>query len=147
MTADLAVLGAGAFLVLVALIWKAYRVIDERLREIQANIAELHDGVTHLFLLASKSDAKPSKLEPFAFDTSKVTTDLALLRSPGLESELAQVDELCSKLITLVPPPEAVPLISGVTQAKSAPLISEVNAEKLPHFQGRRLLLAWPTIE
>src|SRR5271169_5730081 len=49
MTIDLAVLGAGAFLVLMALIWKAYRAIDERLSEIQADIGELHNGVSQLF--------------------------------------------------------------------------------------------------
>ena len=53
MTIDLAVLGVGAFLVLVALIWKAYRVIDQRLSEIQADIGELHGGVSHLYLRSS----------------------------------------------------------------------------------------------
>jgi hypothetical protein len=144
MIADLALLGAGAFLVLVALIWTAYRVIDERLGEIQADIAELHNGVAHLFLLASKSEAKPSKPKPcFAFDNGKTANDVAFLRSRGLAAELAQVDELCGKLITLVPPPEAIPLISAVSQVK-APLLPEVKADGPMHFEGRRLLLAWP---
>jgi hypothetical protein len=137
MTIDLAVLGAGAFLVLMALIWKAYRVIDERLSAIQADIGELHNGVSQLFLLASKSEARTA-----SDDARKVAhDDLALLRSPGLEADLAEVDELCAKLITLVPPAKAIPLISEVPQAKVAP----VNAERPTRFEGRKLILAWPT--
>jgi hypothetical protein len=133
--ADLAIVGIGAFLVLVALIWKAYRVIDERLSEIQADIGELHNGVSHLFLLASKSENASSKPDPHgapdnAGKVAHKTDDLALLRSPGLESELAEVDELCAKLITLVPPAKGVPLISAVPKATAAQPISEMNAER-----------------
>jgi hypothetical protein len=131
MTIDLMVLSAGAFIVLLALIWKVYRVIDKRLSEIQADIGELHNGVSHLFLLASKSQAKT-----VSENASKVThkaDDLALLQSPGLEADLAVVDGLCAKLITLVPP------------AKAAPLISEKKAERPTQFEGRKLILAWPT--
>jgi hypothetical protein len=49
MTIDLTVLSAGAFLVLMVVIWKVYRGIDERLTEIQADIGELKNGVSHLF--------------------------------------------------------------------------------------------------
>src|SRR5271170_4218042 len=63
MITDLALVGVGAFLILVALIWKAYRAIDERLGEIQADISELHNGVSQLFLLAS-TKAKTSIAEP-----------------------------------------------------------------------------------
>jgi hypothetical protein len=132
---DLAIVGVGAFLVLVALIWKAYRVIDDRLSKIQADISELHCGVSHLFLLASKSENASSKPDPYgapdnAGKVAHKTDDLALLRSPGLESELAEVDELCAKLITLVPPASAVPLISAVPKATAAQPISEMNAER-----------------
>jgi hypothetical protein len=146
---DLAVLGVGAFLILVALIWKAYRLIDERLNEIQADIGELQNGVARLFLLVSKSEATTSNPEPLVApggaDVAAHKSDgLALLQSPGLESDLAQVDELCAKLITLVPPAEAAPLIAAVPQVKPAPLISEVRAERPTQFEGRKRILAWP---
>jgi hypothetical protein len=146
--ADLAIVGVGALLVLVALIWKAYRVIDQRLSEIQADIGELHNGVSHLFLLASKAENASSKLDPDcapdnAGRIAHKTDELALLRSPGLESELAEVDELCAKLITLVPPAKAVPLISAVPRATAAQPISEMNAES--HAVRRpQPMLAWP---
>jgi hypothetical protein len=131
MAIDLTVLSAGAFLVLIALIWKVYRIIDERLREIQADIGELHNGVSHLFLLASKSETKP--VSENAGKVARKADDLALLQSPGLGGDLAVVDGLCAKLIALAPPAEA------------APLISEKKAEGPAHFEGRKLILAWPT--
>jgi hypothetical protein len=158
--ADLAIVGVGAFLVLVALIWKAYRVIDERLSEIQADIGELHNGVSHLFLWASKSENASSKPAPHgtpdnAGEVAHKADDLALLRSPGLESELADVDELCAKLITLVPPTKAVPLLSAVHKAAEAQPISEVKAERprsakaathsgLANAGRPRPLMPWP---
>ena len=92
MATDLAVVGVGAFLILVGLIWKAYRVIDERLSEIQADVVELHNGVSQLFLLASESEAKKSRSEScVASDNVSHKTDgLALLRSPGLEGRLGR---------------------------------------------------------
>ena len=131
MTIDLTVLTAGAFLVLMALIWRLYRGIDERLREIQADIGELHNGVSHLFLLASKSETKP--VSENAGKVARKADDLALLQSPGLEGDLAVVDGLCAKLIALAPPD------------KAAPLISDKKAERPAHFEGRKLILAWPT--
>ena len=131
MTIDLTVLSAGAFLVLMVLIWKVYRGIDERLSEIQADIGELHNGVSHLFLLASKSEAKIDSEN--ASEVAHKADDLALLQSPGLEADLAVVDGLCAKLITLAPP------------AKAAPLISEKKAARPTQFEGRKLILAWPT--
>ena len=149
MITDLAVVGVGAFLVLVALIWKAYRVIDQRLDEIQADIRELHCSASHLFVLASTnakaSDPKPRVASDNSANAPHETDDLAFLRSPGLEADLTEVDELCAKLITLVPPAKAAALISAVPQAKAVPPISEMNAERPAQFGGRRLLLAWPT--
>jgi hypothetical protein len=95
MTIDLTVLNAGALLVLMALIWKVNRDIGERLREIQADIGELHKGVSHLFLLASKPGRKTvsDRVAHRADERSQ---------SPGLEADLAVVDGLCAKLIALV---------------------------------------------
>jgi hypothetical protein len=118
MAIDLTVLSVGAFLVLVALIWKAYRVIDERLSEIQADIRELHGGVSHLFLLASKSEAKTASEN--AGKLANEADDLALLRSPGLEADLALVDGLCAKLITLVPPAGSPAHFGGFSSKGSA---------------------------
>jgi hypothetical protein len=133
--ADLAIVGVGALLVLVALVWKAYRVIDERLSEIQADIGELHNGVSHLFLLASKAENASPKPNPYggpenARTVAHQTHDLALLQSLGRDSELAEVHELCAKLITLVPPASAVPLISEVPRAMAVQPIWELNAER-----------------
>jgi hypothetical protein len=131
MTIDLTVLSAGAFLVLMALIWTVYRVIDGRLSEIQTDIGDLHTGVSRLFLLASKSEAET--VSENAGKVAHKANDLALLQSPGLEADLAVVDGLCAKLITLAPP------------AKAAPLISEKKAERPTQFEGRKLIQAWPT--
>jgi hypothetical protein len=113
MWTDLAIIGAGAFLILVALIWKAYRVLDERLSEIQADLGELRGAI-----LAS-SEAKPFKPEAHIASAKPTNERLALLGSPGLEGPLAEVDELCAKLITLVPPAEAAPLISEAPKVEA----------------------------
>jgi len=53
------------------------------------------------------------------------------------KADLAEVDELCAKLITLVPPAKALPLISAVPQSSAVPAIPEVNAERPIQFEGR----------
>jgi hypothetical protein len=127
---------------LVALIWKAYRVIDERLGEIQADIRALRGGVSHLFLLASKSEAKTASEN--AGKVAHKGDDLAFVTVAWFGSRLGMVDGLCAKLITLVPPAKAAPLISEVCHAKAAP-ISEMTAERHKQFGGRKLIVAWTT--
>jgi hypothetical protein len=92
-----------------------YRDIGERLREIQADIGELHNGVSHLFLLASKPGTKA-----VSDKLAHKADELALLQAPVLEADLAVVDGLCAKLIALVPPAEAAPLISEKTPPPDA---------------------------
>jgi hypothetical protein len=140
---DLAIVAVSAFLILVALIWKAYRVIDERLNEIQSELDELHNGVSHLSSLASKSARTVSENKRKVVDADLAHADLALLRSPGLETDLAVVEDLCAKLITLVPPPEAVPLLSEVPQAGSVLPIPGIIGKKPTQLEGRKLILDW----
>jgi hypothetical protein len=137
MTTEYAVF-AGAFLLAVALIWKAYRVIDKRLSDIHAELGELHTGVSHLFLFVTKSAAKGSKAEPSSAsaecNAGEVAHTPAPLPSPGLEAELAEVHDLCAKLITLVPPVEAAPLLREQGPSEG-PLI---------RFEGRKPLRPGP---
>ena len=140
MTTDLAVFAAGTFLILIALIWKAYRSIDARLSEIQADIR---------FTLASKFEGRISEpeLDRASAGPKRVRQHDAsgLLRSADLEAELTEVDGLCAKLITLVPPAQATPLVAKVPEARTAPLPSELKAESPAKFEGRRLVQVWPT--
>jgi hypothetical protein len=137
MTSDFAVIAVGVVLLLVVLIWKAYHSIDERLGEIQADIGDLHAGVSRLFALQSKFEAKKSEAERNAAAIVSTTGGRANPRapSPDLEHELAHVDELCAKLITLAPPAEAIPLLS------------EPKADRPAQLGGHKLLLAWPPRE
>jgi hypothetical protein len=115
MTSDFAVIAVGVVVLLVVLIWKAYHAIDERLGEIQADIGDLHAGVSRLFALQSKFEAKKSEAERNAAAAESTIGGRAnprAARSPDPEHELAHVDELCAKLITLAPPAEAIPLLS-----------------------------------
>jgi hypothetical protein len=139
---DVAIVAVSAFLVLVALIWRD-RVIDKRLSEIQSDLDELRNGVSHLFSLASESARTASQNGRKVGDNDLARADLALLQSPDLEPDLAVVEELCAKLITLVPPSEAVPLISGVPQAGSLPPFLEINGKKPPQLEGRKRILDW----
>jgi hypothetical protein len=139
---DLAIVAVSAFLILVALIWKD-RDIDKRLREIQSDLDELRNGVSHLFSLASKSARTASENARKVVDDDLAEIDVALLRSPGLETDSVAVEDLCAKLITLVPPPEAVPLISEVPQAGSVPPNLGIIDKKPKHSEGRKLILDW----
>jgi hypothetical protein len=119
MTPAYAVIAAGAFLVVVIFLWTTHDITVRRLGEIQSELAELHVEVSRLFVIALNADPKTgaSKVEANIAPTESNGSEAAgeyhenTLPAPALEAEMAEVHELCAKLITLVPPAEAVPLL------------------------------------
>jgi hypothetical protein len=134
MTGESALFGLVAFLALVVMLWRAFRLLDERLSEIHENLDSLHNAVSRLSASSSKPEAKSFRVEPSVAPTKPDyrpgTGAPPSLR--GLNAELTVIDGLCAKLISLVPPDEAVPLLNED---------SNVKVEKP---EGRKLLLAWP---
>jgi hypothetical protein len=115
MTPACAVIAAGAFLVVVIFVWTTHEITARRLGEIQSELAELHVEVSRLFVIALNADPGASKVEANVAPAESNGSEAAgehhenTLPSPALEAEMAEVHELCAKLITLVPPAEAVP--------------------------------------
>jgi ProP effector len=114
MTIESAVYVLGVSLVL-ALTWQTQHVIRKRLSQIQNELSELQNLASRLFVMALNARAA----EPAAAEASLTSSERGVavgdnMRAPPpeLEGELANVDELCAKLITLVPPKEALPLLS-----------------------------------
>jgi hypothetical protein len=142
MTTAYAGLAAGAFLVVVIFVWTTHHIVVSRLGEIQSELAELHVEVSRLFVIALNADPKTgaSKVEPNIASAESNGSEAAseyheiTLPSPALEAEMADVDELCAKLITLVPPAEAVPLLQ-----EHGPSEGPVN-----RVEGRRRLPPGP---
>jgi hypothetical protein len=144
MTIEYAAVAVGTFLIIVILIWKKLRTIDMRLREMQAELNELHAVESRLFIMALNANPKAQapKAEPTIASAQSndgriiAEDDLGCSpQSPNLDvgTSRAEGDELCARLITLVPPAEAIPLISG----------QEAETHE-GHVEGRRLLQAWP---
>jgi hypothetical protein len=144
-------------LCVVALLWKAFRRLDDRLDEIQADIADLIAGVRgdagrsigarmarraryEAPGVAPSPGAVPFKAEPNLASASAEDAPAEHARerksSRGLEAELIEVDELCAKLITLAPPETALPLLKENTPEKPVEPVG-----------GRKPLLAWPPQE
>jgi hypothetical protein len=142
MTIEYAAVAVGTFLIVVILIWKKLRTIDMRLREMQAELNELHTVESRLFIMALNANPKTQapKAEPTIASAQSnggriVAEDhlecLPQSPSPDVGTSRAEGDELCAS--TLVPPAEAIPLISG---QEAETHVGEV--------EGRRLLQAWP---
>jgi hypothetical protein len=66
MTIEYAAVAVGTFLIVVILIWKKLRTIDVRLREMQAELNELHSVESRLFIMALNANPKTQapKAEP-----------------------------------------------------------------------------------
>jgi hypothetical protein len=114
MTAEYAVFAIGAFLVVAVLIWNMQRVA-KRLAELQAELGELHFVVSRLSVVTLNAIPKGEAAATVP-DIASPEPDVAskhALQSLALEAELDEVHELCAKLITLVPPAEAIPLLAG----------------------------------
>jgi hypothetical protein len=117
MTIEIASLIAGAILVS-ALIWQFHRITSRQLSEIQGEVSALRDVVSRVFLMqvAHKTEKEPSNLDvtppPSPDPTAKNDRrEDDALHQLEMEFEAAEIDELCAKLITLVPPEEAAPLL------------------------------------
>jgi hypothetical protein len=124
MTIEYAAVAVGIFLIAGIMIWKKLRIIDERLREMQAELNRLHAVESRLFIKALNANPKAQapKAEPTiasaqSNDGRIVAEDELehLPQSPSLDvgTFRAEGDELCARLSTLVPPAEAIPLLSG----------------------------------
>jgi hypothetical protein len=113
MTFVCAAVAAGAFSIGVILIGITQHIIGKRLSDIQAELGELQVEVSRLFVLALNANPKADapQAEPNTASAESVGGEVATPPSPALEIELVEVPELCAKLITLVPPAEAAPLL------------------------------------
>lgn len=124
MTIEIALLIAGGVLVS-CLIWQLHWVISPQLSEIRYEVNALRDVVSRVFLIqvAHKTESEHSDaamLPPFLDAASPPPTSDPIAKNDGrendalqqLEFEVGEVDELCARLITLVPPKEAAPLLS-----------------------------------
>jgi hypothetical protein len=134
MTIESAVYVVGVFLVL-ALMWRTQHVIGNGLNEIQNEVSELRNLVSRLFVMAlnARSAAEPAVTETTLASAERGIATEDDTRAPPLdpEGELAHVDELCAKLITLAPPREAFPLLS-------------TQEAKRPSREARERLQPWP---
>jgi hypothetical protein len=158
----------GCLALLITLIWRKIR-FEKRLSEIEGHLCDIEVGIRDLQLSYSKLTglmAKPNEKESSAKVTPTGSAQLAAAarRSRAdaksmprvlsdAEAEITRIDGLCAKLITLVPPREAAPLLSDVAPGhKTLPEPRVLNAERLtePTVQGpttgkgRRLILPWP---
>jgi hypothetical protein len=115
MTIEGAIYAMGAFLVLV-LMWRTQHVIGKRLSEIQSEVSELRNLVSRLFVMAlnPRSAAEPAAVATniASGEDGPAVKDDAHVPGPDLQGDLAHIDELCAKLITLAPPKEALSLLS-----------------------------------
>jgi hypothetical protein len=118
MTIEATLSVAGCVLVF-ALIWQSHRATRRRLSEIHGELNALRDLMSRMLLMQM---AQKTKNEPHLSDNipppppadSTATAD-AHETNDALQHEMklgiTEVDELCAKLITLVPPSEAAPLL------------------------------------
>jgi hypothetical protein len=128
----IAAVAAGAFIVIVILIWM-------RLTAIQTELDEVNLAVLELFKTALDANRRADlKAEPAITSGGEIPNE-DLHNASSLEAELDEVDALCAKLITLVPPANAVPLLS---EEESRWTVSPPEDRKL--FRAARTAVASP---
>jgi hypothetical protein len=118
MTIEAALSVVGAAFVF-ALLWQSHRVTSRRLSEIQSELNALRDLMSRIFLTQMaqtiKNEPPPSDGLPPPSSTDSTETTDTHETNDALQLEmklgLTEVDELCAKLFTLVPPSEAAPLL------------------------------------
>jgi hypothetical protein len=117
MTIEIALLVAGGVLVSIH-IWQSrqIRLITRQLSEMQGEVDALRNLVSRVFLLQlnRKTDDEPSDVTPLPPSDPISKSDRRendALQQREMEFEMGEIDELCAKLITLVPPKEAAPLL------------------------------------
>jgi hypothetical protein len=123
-----------------ALIWRLNRVL-RLLGEVQGEVSALRDMVSRVFLMQlncktanrpSSSGAAPPPPTSDATANNEARECNALQLE--LELETAAIGELCVKLITLVPPQEAVPLL-----APDRPPTGARERRRVPRHQTSRV--------
>jgi hypothetical protein len=117
MTIEIALLVAGGVLLLI-LIWQSHRLrlMSRQLNDIQTQVEGLQDIVSRVFLLrlTRKTEDEPSDMTP---PSPSAPTEKSngrqndAVQQREMKFEAAEIDDLCAKLITLVPPDEAAPLL------------------------------------
>jgi hypothetical protein len=119
MTIEAAMFAAGSILI-AALVWQTHQLTRRRLNEIRNDLDALKNLVSRRFVMGL--NRKPEETAVSGTESAATQSDPAETKPTPvppleleLESELAQVDELCAKLITLAPPKEALPLLSEST--------------------------------
>jgi hypothetical protein len=117
MTIEIALLVACGVLVS-ALFWRLNRVL-RLLSEVRGEVSALRDMVSRVFLmqLNCQTENKPSSTAaappaPTSDATAKNETREYDALQLEQELETAAIGELCAKLVTLVPPQEAAPLLA-----------------------------------
>jgi hypothetical protein len=117
MTIESTLLVAGGILVL-TFIWllRQIRLMSRQLNEIQCEVNALRDVVSRVFLLQfnPKTENEPSDATPPPPSVPTAKNDRPEndeLQHPEMQFEVGEINELCTKLITLVPPKEAAPLL------------------------------------
>jgi hypothetical protein len=158
----------GCLALLITLIWRKIRFkkqlseIEGNLRNIEARIRDLQLSYSRLTGLIAKPNEKELSTNVTPTGSARLAGAARRSRADAksvprvlsdAEAEIAWVDGLCAKLITLVPPREAAPLLSDVApRHKTFPEPSTLKAERLmePTVQrpttgkGRTLTLPWP---
>jgi hypothetical protein len=147
MTIEIALLVACCVLVS-ALIWRSRRLM-RRLSEIEGELNALRSLVSCIFLmqLNHKTEDQPSNLGAVPPPPSTATAKNEMRKDDALEPELefetTEIDGLCAKLISLVPPQEAAPLLAPDRAPSGAPerrLVSRQQASRVGKIilnQGR----------
>jgi hypothetical protein len=142
----------GCLALLIILIWrkitfkKRLSEIEAHLCDIEAGIRDLHSSYSRLTVLMAKltANATPTRPAQFAAATQRSRAEaesMPKVRSDA-EAEITRVDGLCAKLITLVPPREAAPLLQPSTL--KAERLMEPTVQRPTTGKGRRLILPWP---
>jgi hypothetical protein len=134
MTIEVAAFAVGSILV-AALIWQTHRLTRRWLDQIHNDLDALSNLVSRAFVMGlnrKPEEAAASVTETAATQNESAETEQTTVPTFVLEPELAEVDELCAKLITLAPPREALPLLSEPTQRSA------------PSDESRKRLRPWP---
>jgi hypothetical protein len=124
MTLEMALLVAGPVLVS-GLVWQLHRIARRELSEIRGEVNALREEVSRIFLmqLNHKSEDGPSTSDVTPRPPSDANTDRRgndALQQLQMEFEVAEIDGLCAKLITLAPPMEAALLLPPARPASEA---------------------------
>jgi hypothetical protein len=145
MNIEIALLVAGGVLVS-TLFWLLHRIrlMSRQLTEIQREVNALRDVVSRVFLLQfnRKTENELSDVMPPPPSIPTAKTDRHendVLEQREMEFEVGEIDELCAKLITLVPPKEAASLLApdrAASRVRERRLVPRHQTSKLGKIVG-----------